>query len=292
MPAAGWPLTLIVALALLTGACSRDADTPTSPSPTGGSSSYTVIGASDALGVGSSVVCAPFDLNCPNGTGYAQQLLRRLQQARGEVAYLNLGVPGAVMSPAVETVANQIGRPVARNFLDGQAPFVPPSTTHLTIFAGGNDANVIGEAVRAGLGGSDPRGYIDQQIRQWGNDYETLVGRIRDRAPNARIVALNLPNLGAAPYLAGNSVQERSIMQRIAVGLSERANALTARGVFVVDLLCEPRLYDGGHFSADGFHPNDRGYTLMADLAYPPLAGGAASAPAASCPQRTLLPVF
>jgi lysophospholipase L1-like esterase len=292
MPVRGWPRLLIAAATVVVAvACSRDADTPTSPSPARGGS-YTVIGASDALGVGGSVVCAPFDLNCPNGTGYAQQLQRRLQQAQGELSYLNLGVPGAVMSPGVETLANQIGRSVARNFIDGQTPFVPPATTHVTIFAGGNDANVIGEAVRGGQGGSDPRSFIDEQIRRWGDDYVTFIGRIRDRAPGARIVVLNLPNLGAAPYLAGRSIQDRSIMQRIAVGLADRANALTARGVMVVDLLCEPRLYDAANFSSDGFHPSDRGYTLMADLAYPPLSSGAAPAPAASCPQRTLLPVF
>jgi lysophospholipase L1-like esterase len=289
------PFSLMIALALAAGACSRDADTPTSPSSTGGtggSASYTVIGASDAIGFGGSVVCAPFDLNCPNGTGYAQLLLRRLRDERGSVDYRNLGVPGSVMSPAIEALAGEIGRSVARNFLDGQAPFVPSSTTVVTIFAGGNDANVIGEAVRAGRGGGDPRGYIDQQIRQWGNDYASLIARVRDRAPNTRIIVLNLPNLGAAPYLAGNPVLERSIMQRIAVGLSERANALTARGVLVVDLLCEPRLYDAANFASDGFHPSDRGYTLMADLTYPALSSGSAAPPAAACPQRTLLPVF
>ena len=47
------------------------------------------------------------------------------------------------------------------------------------------------------------------------------------RAPNARIVALNLPNLAASPYLAANPPSEKSLMQRVAVGLSDRVNALT-----------------------------------------------------------------
>ena len=45
-------------------------------------------------------------------------------------------------------------------------------------------------------------GYIDAQVRQWGTDLEDLVARIRSRAPNARIVALNMINLAGAPYVA------------------------------------------------------------------------------------------
>lgn len=285
-------LLLSLLCAIAANACSKDSETPTSPSPTAGAWFYTPLGASDAIGFGGSVPCAPFDLNCPNGTGYAQTILRRFRAERTDTGYENLGVPGAVMSPGIETLAGQIGRPVERNMTDGQAPRVQVSTTHVTIFAGGNDANVIGEAVRAGRGGSDVRGFVDQQTRRWADDYATLVGRVRQRAPNVRIVVLNLPNLGAAPYMAGNPVQERSIMQRIAVGLADAANGLTSQGVLVVDLMCEPRLYGAANFSADGFHPNDQGYALMAQLAYPPLSTGTAAAPAASCAQRTLLPGF
>lgn len=286
-------LSLLPLLLLTAAACSKDRDTPTSPTPRpNGPASYTAIGASDALGAGGSVVCAPFDLGCANGTGYVQQLSRRLRAQLGaETAYQNLGVPGGVLSPAMSALGSEFNR-VALNFIERQAPFVPPGTTHMTIFAGGNDANIIGEAVRAGRGGSDVRGYIDQQVRQWGTDYETLIDRVRSRAPNARIVAINVPNLAVAPYMASSTTQEKSMMQRIAVGLAERANALSARGVLVVDLLCEPRIYSPANFSSDGFHPSDQGYTLMADLAITPLMSGSAPTPAANCPQRTLVPVF
>ncbi len=82
-------------------------------------------------------------------------------------------------------------------------------------------------------------------------------------------------------------------MQRIAVSLTDRINALAAQNVLVVDLMCEPRVYDSSSFSSDGFHPSDRGYALMADLAYPALAATARRhARPSTCPQRTLLPVF
>jgi lysophospholipase L1-like esterase len=196
------------------------------------------------------------------------------------------------LNRALEDLARQLGRETSGNFIDRQAPFVRPETTMLTIFAGGNDANIIGEAIRAGFGGNDPRAFIDAQVRQWGSDFGEMINRIRSQAPSARIVVLNVPNLGAAPYVATNPLVERSILQRITVGLADQTNALTSRGVLIVDLMCEPRIYNPANFYSDGFHPNDNGYALMADLTYPALANGVASPPQSSCPSRTLLPAF
>ncbi len=281
-----------IALAIFLAGCSKS-DGPTTPSPgTPVIPYYTAIGASDATGHGGSVECAPFDLDCPNGTGYAQRLIRRFRQERGEADYRNLGVPGQVLNRTTEDLARQLGRETSGNFADRQAPFVKPETTMLTIFAGANDANVIGEAVRAGLGGANPRAFIDAQVQQWGADFGNMINSIRSDAPSVRIVVINVPNLGAAPYVAANPVIERSILQRITVGLADQANALTSRGVLIVDLMCEPRIYNAGNFYSDGFHPNDNGYALIADLTYPALANGSASAPLSSCPQRTLLPAY
>jgi lysophospholipase L1-like esterase len=279
-------------LAVLFAQCSKS-ENPNSPSPEGQAVQYTAIAASDGIGFGGSAVCVPFT-ECPNGSGYVQSLQRRLQATGRTVSLLNLSVPGSVLSPAIETLQRQLGRDtsVTGNFIERQAPFVPTTTTHVTVFAGGNDANAIGEAVRRGMTGGDIRGFIDAQVRQWGNDLEDLVARIRARAPNARIVALNLPNLGAAPYANGLTVAERSILQYIAVGLTDRVNALVNRNVAVVDLMCDARVIQPSSFSADGFHPNDSGYALMADLTLPPLSGAGATTPSTSCASRTLLPPF
>ena len=285
--------TLTFALLVLAAAagCTRLGDSPTGPgegSPTG--VSYTAIGASDGIGFGGTQPCIPFTA-CPNGTGYVQRLVRRLEQ-QGAVSHLNLSIPGAVLSPTIEELARQIGRTVPGNFLDREAPFVATGATLVTIFAGGNDANVLAQAARAGAGGGDLRAFLDQQIRQWGDDYSALVRRVRERAPNARIVALNLPNLAGAPYVAGESVADRSVLQYIAVGLTDRTNALASQNVIVVDLMCRSDLYQAANFSSDGFHPNDAGYALMAEAAWPALSGGATAPPPSTCGQRTLVPAF
>ena len=285
---------LIAALLALFGSgisCNK-AETPSSPTPGGGPIFYTAIGASDGIGFGSSSPCLPFS-DCPDGLGYVQILRRRLRDTGRTVEHQNLSIPSAVLSRAIEDLARDIGQPIndlAGNFIDRQAPFVSTSTTHVTIFAGGNDANIIGRAALAGRGGSDPGAYIDAQVRQWGTDLEDLVARIRSRAPNTRIVALNMINLAGAPYIASRPASERAIMQRIAVGISDRVNALTSRQVLVVDLMCDARLYLPSNYSADGFHPGDGGYAVFAEDALPALKDGANNQPNTGCAQRRIIP--
>ncbi len=80
-------------------------------------------------------------------------------------------------------------------------------------------------------------------------------------------------------------------MQRIAVGMSERVNALVAPNVFVVDLMCDARILEPASFSSDGFHPSDRGYALMADLAYTAVTSATYPAPAADCALKRVAPI-
>jgi lysophospholipase L1-like esterase len=288
-------MTRIVGLLLLftVSACSSSSDdSPTGPSPANGPISYTAIGASDGVGIGSSSPCLPF-VDCPDGLGYVQILRRELAATGRTVTHRNMSLPGAVLSRAIEDLAREIGRPIeqlAGNFIERQAPFVPTDTTHVTIFAGGNDANVIGQAARAGRGGSNGDAFVDAQVQQWGADLADLVSRIRSRAPNARIVALNMINLAGAPYLSGNTPSEKSLMQRVAVGISDRVNALTSQGVLVVDLMCDARLYQSSSYASDGFHPGDAGYRVFAELTLPALRDGRNTPPNTGCPQRRLFP--
>jgi hypothetical protein len=74
----------------------------------------------------------------------------------------------------------------------------------------------------------------------------------------------------------------------VAVGLTDRVNALTAQGVLVVDLMCDARLYQASNYASDGFHPGDGGYRVFAELTLPALREGANNAPNPNCPQRRL----
>jgi lysophospholipase L1-like esterase len=281
------------ALLATLAACSEKTDSPTSPTPPTQTNeeSFAAVGASDGIGYGGTSPCLPF-ADCPDGSGYVQTTIRRLRAQGKSVVVTNLSIPGAVLSREIEDLGNSLGRGIPGNFIEREMPFVPRTATLVTIFAGGNDANTIGSAVRAGNGGSDPRGYIDTQVRNFGRDLSTLVTGIRGRAPQARIILLNLPNLAGLPYVATYPVAERAVLQRIAVGLSAQANALASSNVLVVDLMCDPRSYSSGNYFSDGFHPNDAGYAFMTDLVYAAASTGSVAAPRSSCAQMTVVPVL
>lgn len=289
-----WPVVLsLVAVAACGGTKGTDGTgtSPTAPSPPAANQSivYTAIGASDAAGVGSSAVCVPFT-ECANGMGYVQVLVRRLSDGR-QVKLTNLGIPGAVLSPEIQALASQYPPGVPTNFITSEMPFVARDSTLVTVFAGGNDTNVVGRAVLGGAGGGDPAGYIDQQVRAFGSSFNTLLQGIRQRAPSARIVVANLPNMAGIPYAARYTLAERQGLQRISVGFTTQVlNLLASQGVAVVDMMCDARSYDPGNYSSDGFHPNDQGYAYIADLYFTAALSGSVPSPRASCAQMTLVP--
>jgi lysophospholipase L1-like esterase len=283
------PAALALLLAV-SAACSKSSDSPTAPTSGEGGVTYTNISASDGTGYGSSVVCVPFT-QCDNGTGWVQTLFRQLQQ-NGSATLFNPSIPGQVISQHFEDLGRRVGRTYPGNFITNQAPFTPPGTTVVTIFAGGNDANTIGQVIQGQQSGDDIRGFIDQQVRQFGDDIAALIRAVRQKAPGAKVVLLNLPNLGAAPYMSRSPALDRGIMQRIAVGMTDRINAQAGPNTFVVDLMCDSRILEPPSFSSDGFHPSDRGYALMAEIAYPAVVNAAHPAPPADCALRRAAPVF
>jgi lysophospholipase L1-like esterase len=273
--------------AMLATACDHQSPTsPTTPNPDSKTVSYTAIGASDAIAYGASHECFPF-APCPEGTGYVQLTQKKLEAAGKTVTLLNLGIPGSVLGPDIEAIGNTLGRGIPGNFIEREMPFVAKDSTLVTIFAGGNDVNTVAAAVDAGLGGTDPVGYANNLANSFGRDLVSLVNGTKARAPAARIVALNLPNLAALPYNAGRSLNQKKAIQAIAVAFSSKANTLVGQGVLVIDLMCDPRAYIAANYSSDGFHPNDSGYAFIADLAYAAASTGVAAAPRSSCPQMT-----
>jgi lysophospholipase L1-like esterase len=281
--------SLIVAgLAFAVAGCDvlKSGTEPTDPTPTV-ELNYDAIGASDTIGIGSSAPCLPF-VECFDGPGYVQRVARRFKSDGRTVTLNNLGVPGAVLSPAVQAIGNSVGLEIFRNMLTDGGPNVRRSATLVTMFIGANDANAIGRAVRAGMGGPDITAYGQAHIQNFARDSKTLVSLIRGRAPAARIVALNLPNMANTPYANPLTRDEKRYLQGLTVGFSAGINALTADGVIVIDLMCDPTFYSPGIFSPDGFHPNDAGYAYLADLVYAAANTGAATAPRASCAQMTV----
>ncbi len=274
-------LLLLSMLLLILGsglvACSGASESPVSVVPSPPTlTRYTALGASDAVGFNASVSCdGPANaagtrpqrsepLQCPNGTGYVPRLAQSLP---APVELINLGRSGAVISPTIQSLREGI----PANLLQDQVPRIPPDTTLITIWIGGNDTNAIAlAAAQLALQGGDPLPFIDQHIEQFAADYQTLLQLIRARAPQARLVVANLPNFAQIPLGQQQPGNVRQLLSTVSLGLTQRAiNPLSQQGIPVVDLLCDPRSYSRDSFFpgplADGFHPNDRGYADLAD---------------------------
>jgi len=274
-------LTCALILLAAVSACSKESPTE----PDNSTIAYTAIGASDANGIGSSAPCLG---SCTTGQGYVPQLTRRMQSSGRSVTLTNLGIPTAVLSPEFQQISNSVGRDSIGNFLSNEMPQVPSTTTLVTVFAGANDANVVAMAIRNGLAGADVNGYISARVQAFARDLRALLTGVRNRASGTRVVFLNLPNLAGMPYAAGLSLDEKRLLQQIAVAFSAQVNLLVADGALVADVMCDGRTLQSGNFSADGFHPNDTGYAFLADLLFGPATTGSAPAPAASCSAMTL----
>jgi lysophospholipase L1-like esterase len=223
--------------------------------------------------------------------GYVFVAARGLRSRGSTVTVTNLGIPTGVISRAFQDLGTQQGRTVLGNFIDQEAPFIPTTTTLISIFAGANEVNVITGALGRGEGGSDPAGYIDQQVRVFGDDFARLLSALRARSPSARIVILNVLNVAGMPFLSGVSLAQRQAAQRASVRMTTTVvNALVSSNVAVIDLMCDARLYDRGIYSGDGFHPNDAGYALLGQEIVNAATSASYPAPRSSCPQMSIVP--
>jgi lysophospholipase L1-like esterase len=281
-------VAFMAASQLAVGGCSMGNGSPTSPTgpPKAGSTiNYSAIGASDANGVGSSVVCLT---DCPNGTGYVFVTERSLRTQGFTVNLTLLAIPTSTIGPDFQQLGNQYGHFVLANEID-EALFVTKDATTVTVFAGGNDAEVVMSALGQGAGASNQTAYIDSQIQAFAADYNTLLANVRARSASARIVVINLPNFAGIPMHAADPLPNRQALQRLSVGMTAAINKLTAQGAIVVDLMCDSRFYLTSTYSSDGFHPNDSGYAILSSLVVQAINSASYPAPAAACPQMSLV---
>lgn len=278
------------AIALGTGCNKSDNMTAPSPPVTGSTIVYTAIGASDANGVGSSAECV-FLTDCPNGKGYVPVTVRTLTAQGFIVTNRNLGIPTTVIGRDFATLAAQYNRLVVGNMIENEMPFVHPSSTVVTIFAGINEVNTITAALGGGAGGADTNGYIDTQVRAFAADYATLMAGVRLIVPSARIIVLNVPNPAGLPFLANAPLAQRQAAQRAAVGMTRTAvNVLNSSSVTILDLMCDARSYVASNYAGDGLHPNDAGYAFIASEVVKAITSSSYPPPQSSCSGMTIVP--
>jgi lysophospholipase L1-like esterase len=92
--------------------------------------------------------------------------------------------------------------------------------------------------------------------------YATLLRRIGERAPGARIICCGVPDVSVSPLFA----DERNTVHSLAVNddRAVRAEARAAGTLFVDLFAVTRRTHDADHFlGRDRFHPSDAGYVLL-----------------------------
>ena len=224
--------------------------------------------------------------------GYVPVTGRTLTAHGFKVRVDNLGIATSVIGPDFAQLGANYGRLIVGTFIDTEMPFVKSDTTVVTIFAGINEVNTITAALGGGAGGSDPLGFIDNQVRAFGADYNTLIAGIRAKAAQSpRIVILNVPNAAGLPFLAGVSLAQRQAAQRAAVGMTRTVvNPLASDSVVIVDLMCDSRSYQPSMYYTDGLHPNDAGYAFIASEVDKAITMSSYPRPQSNCTAMTLVP--
>jgi lysophospholipase L1-like esterase len=282
--------------ALVSWGCTTNGGTPP---PTIQQITYTAIGASDAVGVGATqcvtagTPAMPSPPSCPGGNGYVPVLAGALANSSTTVTLYDLGISGAVIGPDIMTDTTAcFGAP--GNFIINELPQVNAKTNTVTIFAGGNDTNaIVACAVGIAQGGGDPTAFIKAEIGKFGADYATLIQGVKKASPpGVTIFVANLPNFALIPVGQKQPAAVQALLQQISVAIDQTIINPSA-GVTVtavIDTLCRATSYDPNNFSADGFHPNAIGYSVLAvdyDVQIVSARTGSALKPAVSCPPYT-----
>lgn len=184
---------------------------------------YTAVGASDAVGFGSSAPCntaavvigadteqMPSPASCPGGRGYVPDISGLLSTGVNTVTLTDLGISGAALGPAERALGNTFEPPVfgcspcvPGDFITDELPLIPTAQNTITIFAGGNDIDAIfAHVVVACSGGCTQQqvnAVVGPDLANFGADYQTLLNSIHAANPFARIYLANLPNFGLTP---------------------------------------------------------------------------------------------
>ena len=171
--------------------------------------------------------------------GYVARLFNRLLERRPGSKLSNLCISGAT---SADLLRSQLDRGVALN----------PDL--VTVGIGIND---IGHGLT---------------LEEFSKNYEQIISTLKQKT-HAQIVVTNIPDISSAPRIPGPM---RNEYQRQIVQFSERlVEIANQHGVTVFDVhtitKAELPLHPE-YFSADGFHPSDKGYELWASEMWPTVA--------------------
>jgi len=116
------------------------------------------------------------------------------------------------------------------------------------------------------VGGNDVARGVDPE--SFARSYDALLAAVRRTVPQARVIAVGVPDVSVSPLFADHA----DLIRRLASEDDRGARAAAAKhGAAYVDLFAVTnRLHDPAVFlSADRFHPSDSGHETIASAALP-----------------------
>lgn len=178
-----------------------------------------------------------------SGKGYVARLFERIEHVRPGSRLLNLCVSGA---ETADVLRDQIPR------------LTRSAVARPTLFTLGIGINDIGH---------------DVLLETFAANYNEIVRRMKETAPDAPIVLSNIPDIAHAPALpaymreavAARIAEFNAHIQTVAEQEDVRLVDVHAKGVEVISQRPD-------FFSADGFHPSDVGYEFWAETMWGAIA--------------------
>jgi lysophospholipase L1-like esterase len=175
----------------------------------------------------------------------------------------NLGIGGMTTGP-FPGHTNAAGRIVVAPYpgvLAAEVPKIPLDSMIVTVFIGTNDGWLMS------LDFHQPsEDNLAEVTAAWSTAFRTnlpaIVAGIRARVPTARIVVATVPNSANRTAVL---ISKDPWRQAVSDFSNAMKATIVASGVTVVDLQCEPGMYDDSSFAGPiDVHPNDAGHALIA----------------------------
>lgn len=190
---------------------------------------YSALGASDAVGYGA----------IPESAGYVFRIADWLTPAYGPWTLRNRGVSGYT----------------APDIRDNSLPAaIADDPTLVTLWVGGDD---VTHSVLRG----EPTAELQTHFQ---DAYSTIIRRLRTET-SALVVTANIPDISRLPIANLLSSADRQTAHNDSLAVNAIiAQVCAAYNVSVVDVYSDPAAYDSSNLFWDGFHPNNRGYGILA----------------------------
>lgn len=174
----------------------------------------------------------------------------------------NLGIGGEFSGPVdFQQTCTGCARITYGGILADEVPKIPLQTTIVTLYVGTNDRIFLGELGM--LPDMSNALTIAQGVAvEYDANIKAIVAGVRARVPNARIILATVPNGAWRPT---GKTWPLPLRKSITYMSNAFKKTLVDTGLPVVDLMCEPAMYDDANFGGPtDVHPVASGFAVVA----------------------------